>query len=571
VTGSNGPVARGWRTIRRIVRACLPDAVVARVRLHRYSREFRTNVDVVLPTSRGARRWLATTPDTYRVVVQDEPAGEERCDRPEPPVWTHASATSSEIAAARRVLRRNPGLGLAVVAEARVPRIRGRRRVEPDVAPCVVALRQDVADELCLGDDRGVGIADAVAGTVADAVAVLERARDAGHRVALVPQPWTGRIPARRRDPITAPTSVVVLALVPLHDVGGGSRGAQLTRELLRRGAHVLYAPLFASAEPVDLGLRTLHDGLEQRRAGDLDPDALAARTHAGTRRIVLVEAPVPALVEAAGALARTGASVVYDLIDDWSDADLGGAWYQPKVERELAALADVLVASTPRLAHHLRQLCDREVVLIPNGVDADLFTPDPPGPWPGDLPRPDGLLLGYHGSMYGGWIDWDQLATTARDHPDAALALIGAPPDPPPPLPPNVHLLGLRAQIDLPDYVARFDVGLVPFRVNPTTHAVSPLKVYEYLACGVPVAAPPLEGLAGLTGVHRDASLSRAVAAAAVAPRPDAAAARATHGWRARLDVLAAATGMVLGPRGPEPPTVLREPVRYHRAGRRP
>jgi glycosyltransferase involved in cell wall biosynthesis len=68
--------------------------------------------------------------------------------------------------------------------------------------------------------------------------------------------------------------------------------------------------------------------------------------------------------------------------------------------------------------------------------------------------------------------------------------------------MPPNVHFLGLKPQGSLPDYLARFDVGLLPFVVSPMTHAVSPLKVFEYLACGVPVAAPPLRAVVGIPGV---------------------------------------------------------------------
>ncbi len=53
---------------------------------------------------------------------------------------------------------------------------------------------------------------------------------------------------------------------------------------------------------------------------------------------------------------------------------------------------------------------------------------------------------------------------------------------------------------------------GVIPFRVNETTHAVSPLKAYEYLASGVPIAAPPLRALEGLDGVHTDTDLTVAV-----------------------------------------------------------
>jgi hypothetical protein len=36
--------------------------------------------------------------------------------------------------------------------------------------------------------------------------------------------------------------------------------------------------------------------------------------------------------------------------------------------------------------------------------------------------------------------------------------------------------------------------VGLVPFVKSELTHAVSPLKLYEYLACGLPTVATRLD-----------------------------------------------------------------------------
>jgi hypothetical protein len=78
--------------------------------------------------------------------------------------------------------------------------------------------------------------------------------------------------------------------------------------------------------------------------------------------------------------------------------------------------------------------------------------------------------------------------------------------------------------------------VGLVPFKTNETTHAVSPLKAYEYLASGVPIAAPPLRALEGLDGVHADADLARAVALALSAGPPDRAQALKEHSWEDRV-----------------------------------
>jgi glycosyltransferase involved in cell wall biosynthesis len=57
----------------------------------------------------------------------------------------------------------------------------------------------------------------------------------------------------------------------------------------------------------------------------------------------------------------------------------------------------------------------------------------------------------------------------------------------------PNVHLVDAVPSNDIPAYVAAFDVGIIPFVVDDLTRGVSPLKMYEYLAAGVPVVATPL------------------------------------------------------------------------------
>ena len=54
----------------------------------------------------------------------------------------------------------------------------------------------------------------------------------------------------------------------------------------------------------------------------------------------------------------------------------------------------------------------------------------------------------------------------------------------------PNVHLLGRKAYADLPPYMKRFDVGLIPFRLNELTRNVNPIKLREYFSAGLPVVS---------------------------------------------------------------------------------
>jgi glycosyltransferase involved in cell wall biosynthesis len=56
-----------------------------------------------------------------------------------------------------------------------------------------------------------------------------------------------------------------------------------------------------------------------------------------------------------------------------------------------------------------------------------------------------------------------------------------------------NVHFLGRKSVAEVPDYVAAFDAGLLPYRMNLETAHISPLKLYEYLAAGLPVVSTPI------------------------------------------------------------------------------
>jgi glycosyltransferase involved in cell wall biosynthesis len=223
-----------------------------------------------------------------------------------------------------------------------------------------------------------------------------------------------------------------------------------------------------------------------------------------------------------------------------------------------------LLTGSAPSLVRSLRELSGREVIEVPNGVNSRIFDVDPDSPVPRDLPEGSGPVLEYHGSLYGTWFDWDALIQVARAFPEARVILIGDRPRRVPDLPGNVRLLGLKAQGSLPAYLARTDVGLIPFVVSKTTHAVSPLKAFEYLAMGVPVAGPPLEPLDGLDGVHTNTNLVEAVRRALASPRPNRQESLARHGWGARLGRLLAELDVELPPPS-RPIRVEMRPVRHY------
>jgi len=524
--------------IKRFVRRFIPDEVMARYRLRQHSKHARVNVDLLVGNKAEARRWLATTPDTYRAVVTDSvPAAV--CDN---------VVTIGEDAAQACGVLEATGADVAVIGRTAPPRLVGSRRSEPRIEPMSIAMRSDVSR--ALGD---------IPPTSDAARIVLARARDAGYHIAVQPTIVQDDIADIRTDPIVKEVCVI-LAGVPIDDIGGGSRATQLALEFVAQGYHVIYVELFGTQESSDLGLRFVSNDLEQYRWDRFDADVIAHRAvNAG---LVLAEIPAPQFREVFGAFERHGWRTVYDVIDAWSDPALGGEWYDQETERWFTETADIVVASAPDLQEHLVSL-GSEGTLISNAVNTALFTPR--GSTVSELEDHPGPILGYHGSLYGSWFDWEALGAVADAFPEALVIIIGDDKAKHPQMPSNVRFTGLKAQFELPPWIRSFDIGLLPFEVSETTHAVSPLKVYEYLASGVPVAAPPLRALNGLPSVFTAAALVDAVEEAMHAGSVDTTLVRQLHGWDQRVRTIVQASSAQLPSTGGSVVDVVVRPVHHY------
>lgn len=538
-----GALRRVAGGLRRRLRGALGATLGARRDLRHRKKRSRANVDVYVSDRADRRRWLRITPDTWRVgLVGGLPRAASDIA-----VFPASGATPAELELAAR-LASTAEDAVGVVGSGPANELADPDEVE--IGPVVIAMRPGVAADLGGVDDAP------------DLSVLLDRARQAGMRICW--SPADGRAPSRPSSPVDGP-AIVVVSGVPLHDVGGGSRGAQMSFELAGRGYAVAHVSLYPADESTDLGLRYLHPRLEQYSRRRFDARAHAAR--AREPGVAILELPHRDAWEVASALREAGWSVVYDLIDDWSDPALGWGWYDEAVERKVVAMASATTASAPDLVQRLERWGARPT-LVPNAVNERLFG-GPPPPVAADLPE-GSPVLGYHGSLYGDWMDWASLAAVAEAYPAGVVVVIGDDRAPRPAMPDNVRFLGLRSQPDLPAYVHAFDVGLVPFKLNETTHAVSPLKVFEYLACGVPVAAPPLRALDGVDGVATDENLVTAVTVALQGPRPDRALALARHGWSGRMRTVLGTVGWQLADEVPPAlETVIRRAVHHRRRHR--
>lgn len=278
-----------------------------------------------------------------------------------------------------------------------------------------------------------------------------------------------------------------------------GQRSMWLTQELARRGHRIVY--LYwrwypSEAIPPSGNPNVLVVPIDQLPA--LQQHLL--RLAQPARRVLLIEFPDVALWERLNLFNAHGWTTVYDCVDEWEEfGRIGQAgWYDRDVEEHLARDADVVVATHPLLADKLRAMSGRTVPLVPNGVDLrDLRAPE--GGRRIDAAAP---VIGYFGHLTSSWFDWELIAATAERHPEWRFEIYGYGQPETLALPPNVSVPGMLPHAEIAQRTARWSVGIVPFREGPLTRAVDPVKLYEYLALGMPVVAVGMPALASVPGV---------------------------------------------------------------------
>ncbi len=191
----------------------------------------------------------------------------------------------------------------------------------------------------------------------------------------------------------------------------------------------------------------------------------------------------------------KWASSVTYYAYDDLAELPELRRWRPAILEsyRRVRELGRGVAAVSPAILDVIQP--SGPGVVVPNGVDpGEWSSPQPTPDWFRSLPGPRLLYVGSLESR----VDVDALARAARSLPEASLALVGPllEPDHFAALRrlPNVHLQPPASRAEVVGLVTAADACLLPHLNNALTRAMSPLKLYEYLAGGAPVAALDLE-----------------------------------------------------------------------------
>ena len=209
--------------------------------------------------------------------------------------------------------------------------------------------------------------------------------------------------------------------------------------------------------------------------------------------------------------------------------------------ERDLMESADLVVVSSTFLAEQVGRHKPSSL-LLRNACDYDHFA----GAGRATNKRP---LIGYYGAI-ADWFDSDLVADLAEKHPEWDFVLVGstfsADISRLSKLP-NVSLPGEKSYSEIPEWLGKFDVAIIPFKRTPLTEATNPVKVYEMLAAGKPLVSVPIPEVASMAPLVRLGStaeeFAKEIAAALEEENAELADARRSfageHTWAKRYETL--------------------------------
>ncbi|WP_288784194.1 glycosyltransferase [uncultured Microbacterium sp.] len=279
----------------------------------------------------------------------------------------------------------------------------------------------------------------------------------------------------------------------PVHDVSSG-RPPRMGRGLrVAEG----YEGRLQLLEPTKWLPRVLGDA----------SDAMLARVVGAAVRRLGWERPVLWINDPLWAhlLASIDGPTLYDMTDDWVEADRAGRVNQRLRAADTFLLdhADAVVVCSDGLAASRGGL--REVQVIHNAVDVARYRD--PAPRPADLPP--GAVALYAGTLHEDRLDVALLVTTGKRLAErgGAVVLVG-------PNALSAHntaalvaegrclVLGARPFREIPGYLQHADVLIVPHVADAFTESLDPIKLYEYRAVGRPIVSTPVAGFRDAQGV---------------------------------------------------------------------
>ena len=166
-------------------------------------------------------------------------------------------------------------------------------------------------------------------------------------------------------------------------------------------------------------------------------------------------------------------------------------------LRKNLARTVNAATCVTKEIEEYAKaELKIKNTYVVPNGSDPELFTP---AKRRNDLYKEQGgsFKVIWAGTTYFNWHGFDVIEKIARkiyeQDKGITFILIGDKKGvlSPNELPPNMFFMDKKGYLELPEYIASADLGLCFYHTQPGLRFYrSPLKLFDYMSCGLPVLA---------------------------------------------------------------------------------
>jgi glycosyltransferase involved in cell wall biosynthesis len=177
---------------------------------------------------------------------------------------------------------------------------------------------------------------------------------------------------------------------------------------------------------------------------------------------------------------------VVYHVADEISEFTSSHERITRELEGRVLKKVDVVFAASEQLASQKRDW-QAPSYGIWNAIDTGAFDHVPPKGSLDDVDRIPGPRVVFVGVIED-WVDLEVLASAATELSHVSFLVVGFARVDSRAIRgmPNVHFLGRRDRLLVPDILRRCSASLIPFKKTKLTARVVPLKLFEALAAGI-------------------------------------------------------------------------------------
>ena len=199
----------------------------------------------------------------------------------------------------------------------------------------------------------------------------------------------------------------------------------------------------------------------------------------------------------------RQNIKVVYHCVDEIKAQPGMPRKAIENAEYKLLKRADYVFVTSDEL-YKTRKKINNKTFFFSNVTDYDHFSKarDDRTIVPKDVISIKKPIIGFIGAVSSYKVDFELLSFIAKSKPDWSIVLIGKVGEGDPEtdvsllIQDNIHILGPRPYEDLPAYIKSFDVAMIPVALNEYTHAMFPMKFFEYLAAGKRIVSTDIDSL---------------------------------------------------------------------------